>query len=458
MSIQKPLSAVLGILCLFSLGLWPVLDLPFPAQRVLGIVLFALIFWMTEPIRIEHTSLLVLVLLAFTGVLSFEKAFAGFSTRAFWLIFSGMILSLGITETTIGQRLAFWLLHLLGGSYIRLIFGLNLLGSLLAFFIPSGLIRVLILVPVGIRVSEAMGFAKRSRESAAVILSLICGTNYPSAGILTASLPNIVILGVVERELNQTIGWGEWIYLMFPTMGLLRLVLTTFFILLFFRLEPEKSIPVPLFPALPALTAPEKRALGFLGLAIALWATDFLHQIHPTYVGLGIVVLYFLPSIGVFSFEKIREVNFPILFYIAAFLAIGAAFQVSGFNAVVSAYLLPLLDIGQRGWFIGYYMIILLTLPFTALMDTAAVAGVLTPLILLIAQEAGLPPVAAALTEALGTALVFLPYQAAPFMIAYGFGHLNMGWLLKVMVAVSVTTLLVLAPLTLLYWRLIGFL
>ncbi len=53
--------------------------------------------------------------------------------------------------------------------------------------------------------------------------------------------------------------------------------------------------------------------------------------------------------------------------------------------------------------------------------------------------------------------LVFLPYQAAPFMIAYGFRRVRMGQLVLVMVLVSLMSLFLLAPLNLLYWRWIGF-
>ncbi|RMF94432.1 MAG: hypothetical protein D6736_00065, partial [Nitrospinota bacterium] len=356
----------------------------------------------------------------------------------------------------LGKRLAFGLLQRLGSDYTRLIFGLHLLGFFLAFLLPSGIIRIFILIPVGLKLIEVMRLPRDSRLGAAIIASLICGTNYPSAGILTASLPNLVILGIMETELQQTISWGAWLLFMLPTIGILRLLVSTVVILFLFRPTGSTSLPPLTFPALPPMTTAEKRVIAYLSLAILLWATDFLHQIHPTYVGLGIVLLYFLPVFGVFSFEKLRGLNFPLLFYIAAFFAMGRALQESGFNTIIATRVLQIVDMSRAGWFGSYYLLILLTLPFSALMDTAAVAGVLTPLVLDIAQKAGLSPLGAALAEAIGTSLIFLPYQAAPFMIAYGFGHIRMHQLVRAMVTISLLTLLLLAPLTLGYWHWLG--
>ncbi|RMF88380.1 MAG: SLC13 family permease, partial [Nitrospinota bacterium] len=141
MNIRQSLSVGVGLAVILLFWFWAPLNLPLPAQRTLGLVLCTLLFWMTEPVPMEQASLLVLFLFPLTGLLSFEATFAGFATKAIWLIFAGMTLSLGITETALGKRLAFGLLQRLGSDYTRLILGLHLLGFFLAFLLPSGIIR-----------------------------------------------------------------------------------------------------------------------------------------------------------------------------------------------------------------------------------------------------------------------------------------------------------------------------
>ena len=52
---------------------------------------------------------------------------------------------------------------------------------------------------------------------------------------------------------------------------------------------------------------------------------------------------------------------------------------------------------------------------------------------------------------------MFIPYQAAPLLVAYGFGYVRLGQFITVLTLISLTTLIVLLPLNLLYWTLIGF-
>ena len=54
------------------------------------------------------------------------------------------------------------------------------------------------------------------------------------------------------------------------------------------------------------------------------------------------------------------------------------------------------------------------------------------------------------------TALVFLPYQAAPFMVALTYNQFTMRQLCLVMVVISILSLILLYPLNVLYWRWVG--
>ena len=85
-----------------------------------------------------------------------------------------------------------------------------------------------------------------------------------------------------------------------------------------------------------------------------------------------------------------------------------------------------------------------------------SIAAVLGPILLDYAAQMGLPPLPAALSIAIGSSLVFFPYQSAPFVLAYSFRYVRMGQFILLMTLMSVLTLLILVPLNLLYWRLIG--
>ena len=140
MSSKHLTGATLGLAALF-LGFWAPLDSFDPQiQRALGLVIFALLFWTTEPIPLELSSLSLLLLFPAAGLRSVQDSFSPFAGKTIWLIFAGMVLSLGITETGLGERLAAYALPRLGRSPVRLLLNLHLLGLLASFLIPSGVV------------------------------------------------------------------------------------------------------------------------------------------------------------------------------------------------------------------------------------------------------------------------------------------------------------------------------
>ena len=454
---RRTVGLALGILIPLTALLYPG-GLDLPSRLALAVCALTVVFWTFEPVPIEYTSLLTLLLFPILGVMSFETTFRAFSGKAVWLIFSGMALSLTISETPLGPRLARLVLGRVG-SYARLVLSLHILGLVLAVLIPSGVVRILILMPMLISLLKAMGEKPGSRVSAALILSLVCSTYYGGTGILTASVPNLVVFGAMEAR-GITFYWGEWALYMLPVMGLVRTGCCYLLVRLLLPLPREAPAPPPPIedapvPARP--TASERKAVGILLFGILLWATDALHGIHPAYVGLLLVLLCYLPGWGPLPTAHLRKINFPILIYVAAAFAMGYAMEDTGLNDRMGAVLTGWLDLSGSHALAKLGAVTCLLLPVDFLADTAAIAAILTPLLLDFGADIGLAAIPTALSVAIGTSLVFIPYQSAPFMLAFSFRYVRMGQFILLMTLISLVTLTILVPLNLLYWHLIGF-
>ena len=460
MSGKQLIGATLGLSTL-AFGFWaPLESLDPQAQRALGLVLFAVLFWTTEPIPLEFSSLVLLLILPATGLLSFQDSFSPFAGKTVWLIFAGMVLSLGITETGLGQHLAARSLPYLGRRPGPFLLNLHLIGLLAAFLIPSGVVRVLLLMPIGISMVDRLGGRDDPRLNAAILLSLLCSTYYGGCGILTGSVPNLVVAGQLERVAGRVIYWAEWIKWMFPIIGLLRtgLCFVVIWVLLGRKLQ-FRNLPSPAVPTSGGgLTSSQRRVLAILLLGVLLWATDVFHQIAPVYVALALVLLYALPGWGPLPFGNIRKINFTFLFYIAALFSLGAALEVSGFNGRLITLFTRLIDISHYNWLGQHLAITFITVPLDFLMDIAVVAGVITPTMLELGQAHQLDSLTVALSVGMATSHAFLPYQAAPFMLAYSYRRFSMGQLVVTMLCISLLSLFLLCPLNLLYWHWLGLL
>jgi len=453
---KKLTGLALGILLPSIVFLYPG-ELDFALRLVLAISTFTVAFWTFETLPIDYTSLLVLLLFPLLGLLPFEVAFAAFSGKAVWLIFSGLALSLSITETPLGARLAQLVLGRIR-SYGGILLGVHLISVLLTLLIPSGLVRILILMPVIVSLLRALGEKPGSPASAGLVVSLACATYYCGTGVLTASVPNLVVLGVLESR-GFPLYWGEWAVALFPVIGLLRTTCCYVLVRLVFPVRDFRLLPVSNLAQteLPkATTSEEKKAIGIFLLGVLLWATDALHGVHPAYVGLGLVLLCYFPGWGLLSPKRLRNVNFPLLIYIAAMFAVGRALETTGFSTRLAAALTHWIDLSSAGAPVKLGAISCLMIPFGFLTDTAAIASILTPVLLDFGNSLGLPSVPMGLSVAIGASLVFIPYQAAPFVVAYSFRYARMGQFILLMSLISLVSLIVLLPLNLLYWHLIG--
>ena len=458
MSGKQLIGFILGLGSLL-LGIWaPFESLEPRIQLVLGLVLFAVIFWTSEPIPLELSSLVLLLLFPALDLLSFYDSFSPFAGKTLWLVFAGMVLSLGITETGLGERLAEYLMRHLGRSPARLLLHLHLIGLVASLMVPSGLIRILLLMPIGIAVVDYLGNRQAPLLNAAVLLSLLCSTYYGGCGVLTGSVPNLVVAGQLEKFGYRVVYWGEWLRWMFPVIGLLRtgLCFAVIWFLLGRKIQPESLRPRTPPRARRKFDPLQCRVLLILLLGVALWSTDFLHQLAPVYVALGLVLLYTLPRWGAISFADIRKVNFPFLFYIAAMFSLGTSVEASGFNKHFIELVSDRLPLDYFGLPASYLVLSLMVVPLDFLMDIAAVAGVILPPMLALGQSHHMATLPVALSVAMATSLVFLPYQAAPFMVAYSYRRFSMGTLVLVMMTISLLSLLILFPLNVLYWHWTG--
>ena len=427
------------------------------AQRALGMTLFALIMWMAQPVAIELSSLVVLILIPATGMLSFETTFLPFANATVWLVFAGMVLSHALSSSGLDNVLAVRLLKLLGGGRLRPLVAMHALGLAAAVLVPSGVVRVLLLLPIGIALIDRCRDKGNPLLNATLLLSLLCSTYYGGCGILTGGVPNLVVAAQLEQVTGRVVFWGEWLTWMFPVVGVGRTALSLFVMWsLFGRRLQEADWRVDERLEKTELLPQQRRVLGILLLGVALWATDTWHHMPPVYIGLGLAVLCVLPSWGTLRFEQVREVNFPFFFYLVALFGIGSVLQESGFSSHAMAGLLSHLDMQGYSAPMQHLAIAAVVLPLNFLMDIAAVGAVVTPTMITYGEANGLSALSSAMSVAMATTTVFLPYQSAPFMVALGFRRFSMAQLVTCMMLISVLSVLLLWPLNVLYWSWTG--
>ncbi|ABC83201.1 SLC13 family permease [Anaeromyxobacter dehalogenans] len=173
------------------------------AALVLGTVLLALVLFWTEWVPVEVTSLLVICVLAATGVLTPRQAFSGFSDDTVIFIFTLLAMTQGLAATgvvkAVGERLTVL------GRFGPTPFLVALLVTVAAFSsFVSNTVTAAAFLPVAVSGAERVGMPKREVLMPMAYASMLGGTV-----LLFGTSTNLVMSAAMARSGLGRIGVTE---------------------------------------------------------------------------------------------------------------------------------------------------------------------------------------------------------------------------------------------------------
>ncbi|PWG64670.1 sodium:sulfate symporter [Spiribacter halobius] len=452
-----PLVAVLAALAAAAVLLAPPVWLPDGTAATAALMLVTIGLWASGIVSEALASLLFFLAAMLFAVAPAEAVFAGFGASAFWLIFAGLVLSLAIRHTGLGERIAGGLLTRAPRSYPLLVTASVVVGTVFAFLMPGSMGRIVLLVPIALAVADRAGFAAAARGRFALVLGVVFGTHLTSFAILPANVPNVVWASAVEAQHGFQVGYLEYLWWHFPVLGLLRAALLVALLLWWLpdRLSDDQAHDTPATPPGEA-AAGERQLAAVLLAALALWATDFAHGIAPAWVALAAACYCLLPPTRLTPERPYAALDVGPLLFVAGVLGLGETLARSGLGEAAFAQLLPLLPLSPGADTLNFGVLGLgsaLLGVFTTLPGVPAVASPLAPAI---AGATGWPLEAVLVTLTVGYATFLLPYQAPPILVGGRLGGVPWGVLTRFTLGYAAVSTLLVFPLQYLWLHLVG--
>ncbi|WP_313696319.1 SLC13 family permease [Halorarum halobium] len=429
------------------------------AATMLAITVFSICLWIGAPVEPWFTGLLALGLVGVT--FSTELALVGFRSPATWLVVLGILLGEATSRSGLASLVERYSLRALArrgtgdarAAYRFLLAALSAAALGLVVLVPSSLVRVLILGPILVSVG---GVFTERRPKIGLFLGPLFVTYYGGTGVLTGSLANIIITGLVEANAGLSIGWVEWAMWLGPVMAVGRSVAIALVAYVLYRPRDADAVSAPeadddgAYPGEAGGTEIEVsgeqwRMLAFLLVGVAIWATDSLHGLHPFYGALVVTLLAFAPRIGVVGPDALADADFSIAFFLGAIFAIAEGLRRTAFTDLAAGAILSRLPEGAPLALVLAFVVVA-AIALTFLMEGLAVASVLTPVLVPFAAGAGVPLLPVALVEAVALNTYFFPYQSAVLVAILGLDVVDSRELIRMATVCSLVTLLVLVP------------
>ncbi len=310
-----------------------VLLLPTPAtlttagHRMLGILVFSVVIWMTEAVSYPVSAAIIMTLMAFllgtapsvadpSKVLgtdgALQLALAGFGSTSLALVGAALFIAAAMMKTGLDKRIALFVLSKIGARTNRVLAGVIIVGFILSFFVPSTTARVSCMVPIVLGIISAFGVPKTSRFAAVMMIAVAQADSIWNVGIKTAAAQNMIAIGFIEKQLGHYISWLDWFIAAAPFAAMMSVAL--YFVLL--KLIPPEMDEIAggretvakSLAALGPMKSSEKKLMVISIILLCFWSTEkILHTFDTSSTTLAAIMVMLLPGIGIMDWKEAQS-------------------------------------------------------------------------------------------------------------------------------------------------------
>jgi anion transporter len=313
------LSVFLVILALPQLA-----GLPTAGQRMLAVLGFAVVVWVTEALDYAISAIVISALMALLLGLSpdpakpqaligtvqgLTTAMSGFANTALTLVAAALFLAAAMTVTGLDRRIALVVLSGVGTRTSHVVIGAIVVSIVLAFLVPSATARAAAIVPIMMGIVPAFGADKKGRFAGLLMITTVQAVSIWNIGIKTAAAQNMVAVGFIQKLLGQDITWISWLIAAAPFS--IAMSIGLYFIMMK-MMPPEtdeiaggRHVVQEVLAELGPITGPQKRLLFVSLLLLGFWTTEGLfHSFDSSTTTTAAVALLFLPVVGVMDWKR----------------------------------------------------------------------------------------------------------------------------------------------------------
>lgn len=406
-------------------------------KLALGVLLFALILWITEAIPFHITGLFCLFLLAAFRVDTFVSLVrTGFGNHIIVFFIGVLVLSAFITRSGLGRRISVFILSRTGNSTRMILLGFLVTGTLISMWITDMAVAAM-LMPLAVAILKEEGCEPlKSKFGKGLLIATAWGSIIGGIGTPSGAGPNPLVIGFLKEMAGIDLTFPGW--MLFGVPSALLLILPCWGVLLLF-FPPEmrflKKSRVDLkkeFKEFPPMDREEKVTLGvFLFTAVTWIATPWLEKISGISIPISMplvvsVTVFFLPGISSIGWKEVeREISWNSILLIVTGISIGMSLYTTGAAEWLALALLG--GIGNVHPFVQVFaVVIIVSILKVTFSSNTVTATIIIPILIALAENLGIPPLVIIIPAGLTSSMAFILVTSTPTnVIPYSAGYFS---------------------------------
>lgn len=407
-------------------------------KRVIALFVFAALMWITEPIPIWTTSVMVFVLMLVCtsssmlslmrpdGVLpdnaiGYKDLMAAFADPTIMLFMGGFVLAITASKYKFDAALAKVMMKPFGKKPHVVMLGFIIITAMFSMFMSNtatAAMMLAILTPVLAKMpSDGKG-------RIGMALAIPIAANVGGMGTPIGTPPNAVASKYLSDALGAPVGFGTWMAVMVPIVILILFLSWVFLCKLFpFKKGLELNIEIE-----GEFEKSPKAWIVYITfiVTILLWLTG-------KYTGLNANVVALIPfaifsAFGIFDKNDLKKIDWDVLWLVAGGFALGVGLDKTG----LAQHLVEAIPFNEWPAMVVLIGSGLLCIVMSTFMSNSATAALLIPILAAVGSGMGnaLAPLGGVATLLIGLALsaslaMSLPISTPPNALAYAKGFIK---------------------------------
>lgn len=433
-------------------------DLSSEQRTLAAIMVFTIIYWLTEAIPIPVTAVVAMALCVLLGVAPVDDVFAAFGSSTLFVFVGAFIIAEAMTSHGLDRRFAFRVLSLPGvsRSTYGVIIAFGAIGLMLSAFI-SNTAATAMLLPIGLGMMGALsglitdqtGESDPTRLRFGTALMLMIAYGASVGGLITpiGSPPNLIGIGFIEEQTGTAISFFEWTITALPIVLVMFVALCVVLIALN---RPE----INKIPGAHEYVVEERRKLGAMSvggrntmivffLAVTFWIlpgvvnlvfgddsaiyTSLSERLDEGVVAIIAAALLFVLPVSwperkfTLSWNQAVNIDWGTILLFGGGIVLGTLLADTGLAEALGQGMVNALGLSSLVAITAISVVIAVLISETT--SNTASAAVVVPIVIPIAVAANVDPIIPALAATFGASYGFmLPVSTPPNAIVYGSG------------------------------------
>jgi sodium-dependent dicarboxylate transporter 2/3/5 len=428
------------------------------AHKLAAIIALVITFWVTEALPLAVTALLGPTLAVMLQVAPIGPAFAPMANPIVFLFIGSFILAQGLFVHRVNERIAYSVLSwkVIGARPTRILIAYGALAAVLSAWM-SNTATAAMLVPIGLSLIAFMESESQIPRSYGTAMMLMTAYGCSRGGMATpvGTPPNLITLAMLDDLLDVRISFVEWMLLAMPATVVLMGIA-------FVYLNWIGRTGVKEIPGADAIIEKRKRALGSwkrgelnaliaFGVTVCLWVGPGLlalllgrehHVVQSVLTSIpeavaaltGAVLLFLLPisadQRSTITWKQAAQIDWGTILLFGGGLSLGALSASTGLALAVGEGItnfLPTDSVVPLTFAAALFTVVL-----SEAMSNTAATTIAIPIVISIAQAAGVDPVVPAVAAGLAASVaVVLPVSTPPNAIVYASGRVPIMQMIK---------------------------